>query len=87
MTGSVTLAPPSPRDAEIQLVVLQLVEAFAWREAREVLDMRIREMARGERTHIQRVFLTYMELPRETRPDFLTYAHHRRRPSVEGGGE
>lgn len=81
--SEITLAPPSPRDAEIQHVVLQLVEAFAFQEAAAVLNARLKEIATTKQTHIERVLLDWFELDSETRPDFLTYAHYRRNPELE----
>lgn len=79
----IALPPPSPRDAEVQEVVLRLVEAFAFREAHAVLAARLREIRAQELTEIQKVYLEWDRLPKETRPDFLTYAHHRRHPQIE----
>lgn len=84
---TVALPEASPRDREVQHVVLQLVEAYAFREAAAILNARLCEIAAHERTHIERVFLAWCDLPREDRPDFLTYAHHRRRPELPGGDE
>jgi len=83
--SEVALPPPSPRDAEVQSVVLQLVEAFAFREATAVLNARLKEIAASQQTHIERVFLDWLEMSVEDRPEFLTYAHHRRVPELEGG--
>ena len=33
---------------------------------------------------VERVFLDWRALPADDRPDFLTYAHCRRRPAREG---
>ena len=75
---SVALPPPSPRDAEVQAVVLRLVEAFAFDEALAVLTARLAEI-RGQRLdHVERLFLEWSALDASARPDFLTFAHHRR---------
>ena len=79
----IALAPPSPRDAEVQAVVLRLVEAFAFREASAVLRARLREIDETRQTHLERVFLDWRDLPEGERPDFLSYAHHRRVPVLE----
>lgn len=67
-------------------MVLQLVEAYAFREAMVVLQTRLREIRAGEQRHIERVFLDWQALPAADRPDFLTYAHHRRNPELEAAG-
>lgn len=84
---AVALPEASPRDREVQHVVLQLVEAYAFREAAAVLSARLREIAETRQTHIERVFLDWRALPAEGRPDFLTYAHHRRVPALSGNAE
>ncbi len=76
--GSVALPEASPRDREVQHVVLQLVEAYAFREATAVLQARLREIDESQRSHLETLFLEWREQPSEDRPDFLTYAHHRR---------
>lgn len=78
----VSLPPPSPRDAEVQAVVLRLVEAFAFREAAAVLNARLNEISQVRQRHIEKVFLDWRELSEDTRPDFLTYAHSRRNPEI-----
>lgn len=78
----IALPPPSPRDAEVQDVVLRLVEAFAFREAAAVLRARLAEIDRLERSQIERVFLDWSAMPPDRRPDFLTFAHHRRRQDL-----
>lgn len=83
---SIALPEASPRDREVQHVVLQLVEAYAFREAAAVLTARLREIASLRQSHIEGVFLDWCDLPGEDRPDFLTYAHHRRNPELAGGG-
>ena len=80
----VALPPPSPRDAEVQAVVLRLVEAYAWCEAAAVLEARLREIRKTRQTHIERVSLDWCMLPAEDRPEFLTFAHHRRVPALDG---
>lgn len=80
--GSVALPEASPRDREVQHVVLALVEAYAFREAAAVLNRRLREIAETQQTHIERVFIDWSELPAKGRPDFLSYAHHRRNPEL-----
>lgn len=84
MTGDASVALPeaSPRDREVQHVVLQLVEAYAFREAAAVLQARLREIDESRRSHIETVFLEWRERPPEGRPDFLTYAHNRRNPEI-----
>ena len=81
----VALPPPSPRDLEVQAVVLRLVEAFAFAEAAAVLGARLREIRETRRTHLEELFLEWRELPEQGRPDFLTFAHKRRRPAIEEG--
>lgn len=79
---TVALPEASPRDREVQHVVLQLVEAYAFREAAAVLQARLREIAEARRSHIETVFLEWREMSAEDRPDFLSYAHHRRNPEI-----
>ncbi len=86
MTGEIALPEASPRDREVQHVVLQLVEAYAFTEAAAVLNQRLREIATTRQSHIERVFLDWRELPEQGRPDFLTYAHHRRNPELGHAG-
>ncbi len=74
----IALQEASPRDREVQHVVLQLVEAYAFREAWTILGQRLREISETRQTHIERVFLDWRDLDEEDRPEFLTYAHHRR---------
>lgn len=83
MSGSVALPEASPRDREVQHVVLQLVEAYAFAEAKAVLARRLREMSETRQSHVESVFLDWCALNPDTRPDFLTYAHHRRCPELE----
>lgn len=78
----IALSAPSPRDQEVQAVVLALVEAFAFEEAAAVLQGRLREVQQGKLTQVQNLFLEWSALPLEGRPDFLTFAHHRRRPML-----
>jgi hypothetical protein len=78
----IALPEASPRDREVQHVVLQLVEAYAFAEAAAVLNARLREIESGRRSQIERVFLDWCALPVGARPDFLTYAHHRRSPEL-----
>lgn len=81
MTG-IALPEASARDREVQDVVLRLVEAYAFREAQAVLAARLRELAETRQTHIERIFLEWRDLAPETRPDFLSFAHHRRNPEL-----
>lgn len=81
MTG-IALPEASARDREVQDVVLRLVEAYAFREAQAVLAARLRELAETWQTHIERIFLEWRDLAPETRPDFLSFAHHRRNPEL-----
>ncbi|WP_320176643.1 hypothetical protein [Roseovarius pacificus] len=83
--NQVSLPEACPRDREVQHVVLQLVEAYAFREAAAILNTRLREIADTRQSHIERVFLDWCNLPEGDRPEFLTYAHHRRRPELENG--
>lgn len=69
--ATIALPEASPRDREVQAIVLELVAAYAFREAAAILTARLREIAEAQRTHIETVF--------------LTYAHHRRRPEIEHG--
>lgn len=80
--SAVALPEASPRDREVQHVVLQLVEAYAFREAAAVLDARLREIAESQRTHLEGLFLEWRDLAPDGRPDFLTFAHHRRHPEL-----
>ena len=79
---SIVLQEASPRDREVQEVVLRLVEAFAFNEARVVLEARLKEISNSQQSHIEAVFLDWSRLPKEDRPEFLTYAHHRRDPQI-----
>ena len=79
----ITLPEASPRDREVQHVVMQLVEVYAFREAAAVLNTRLREIAAFRQTHLERLFLDWCDLAPDARPDFLTYAHHRRNPELE----
>ncbi|MGR3495414.1 hypothetical protein [Citreimonas sp.] len=81
---SVALPEASPRDREVQHVVLQLVEAYAFAEAAAVLNRRLRENSEIRQSHVERVFLDWCDLDPSSRPDFLTYAHHRRNPELAG---
>lgn len=81
MTG-VAIPPPSPRDAEVRDAVLPMIEACAWREASVILRARLDEIARDRETHLDRLFREWDALPRDGRPDFLTWAHHRRNPEL-----
>ena len=81
--ATVAIPDASPRDREVQHVVLQLVEAYAFREAAAILNRRLREISETQQTHIERVFLDWRDIPMESRPDFLTYAHHRRTPEID----
>lgn len=80
----VSIPEASPRDREVQHVVLQLVEAYAFGEAAAVLNRRLKEIAETRASHLERIFQDWRELPAESRPDFLTFAHHRRNPELEG---
>lgn len=80
----ITLPEASPRDREVQHVALRLVEAYAFREAAAVLTQRLKEIEATRQTHIERLFLEWSEMSADTRPEFLTYAHHRRNPEIEG---
>lgn len=80
--GAIALPPPSPRDAEVQAVVLRLVEAFAFAEAAAVLQARLREISERRQTQLERLFLEWRDLDPAGRPDFLTFAHHRRNPEL-----
>lgn len=84
--AEIALAPSSPRDAEIQEVVLRLVEAFAFREAAAVLEARLKEIDTCRRTHLEDLFIEWSGLDESQRPDFLTYSHHRRRPALAAKG-
>lgn len=82
MTDAPALPEAHPRDREVQHVVLQLVEAYCFAEAYAVLGRRLREIGEMQQSRIERVFLDWSDLPEEGRPDFLTYAHRRRRPEL-----
>lgn len=77
------LPAPSARDAEVRAVCLELVQACQWREAIAVMRERLSEIAVGQERQIVRVFRRWSDLERDSRPDFLTYAHRRRRPGLE----
>lgn len=62
--------------------MLQLVEAYAFAEAAAILKARLREISETQQTQVEQVFLDWRDLPPDSRPDFLTYAHHRRRPEL-----
>lgn len=83
----VALQEADPRDREVQDVVLRLVEAYAFSEAAAVLNRRLREIAQLRQSRIERIFLDWCDLDPDTRPDFLTYAHGRRNPSLPRGGD
>ena len=83
--ASVAIPEASRRDREVQDVVLRLVEAYAFDEAFAVLGARLSEIRASRRSQLEHLFLAWSELPRDGRPDFLSYAHHRRRPDIEGG--
>lgn len=87
MSGSggnaIALAPPSPRDAEVRDAVLSLVEGFEFEAAYKILHARLEEIRGTKRRHIETVFLDWRALDPATRPDFLTYAHHRRVPELD----
>lgn len=78
------LPEADPRDLEVQRLVSDLIAAFAFREAEAVLTAYRKQGERQQRTHLEDVFLSWSTLPPDTRPDFLTYAHHRRRPQLAG---
>lgn len=82
---SMAIPDASPRDREVQHVVLRLVEAYAFDEAHAVLAARLSEIRASRRSHLEHLFLAWSDLPVEGRPDFLSYAHHRRRPEIEEG--
>ncbi|CAN0588336.1 unnamed protein product [Ectocarpus sp. 12 AP-2014] len=88
MSSGVSLPDAAPRDREVQHVVLRLVEAYAFREAAAVLTQRLKEIDATRTSHIERIFLDWSDLDADARPDFLTYAHHRRDPLLsKAGGE
>lgn len=80
--NTVALPNALPRDREVQHVVMELVAAYAFREAAAVLQARLREIDESRRSHLEALFLEWRERPPEDRPDFLTYAHHRRNPEI-----
>lgn len=80
--GAVALPEADPRDREVQAVALALVEAYAFAEAVAVLQLRLCEIRCGQITRNQRLFLEWSALDPETRPDFLTFSHRRRRPEI-----
>lgn len=75
---SIALPDASPRDREVQHVVMQLVEAYAFREAAAILQARLREIDETRLTHVQARLVEWRDLPDDGRQDFLTFAHHRR---------
>lgn len=82
MSGTIALQEAHPRDREVQHVVLALVEAYAFREALAVLKARLAEIDATRQTHLERLFLDWRDMPEDERPDFLTFAHHRRNPEI-----
>jgi hypothetical protein len=81
--GEVVLPEASPREREVQHVVAQLVEAYAFAEAHAILGRYLREIAERRQSHVETLYLAWRDLDPEARPDFLTFAHHRRRPEIE----
>ena len=81
--AAIALPQASPRASKVQAGVLELVEAYAFREAAAVLNRYLREIETREVRHIETVFARWRDLPADARPDFLTYAHHRRQPELE----
>ena len=86
-SDSIALPEATPRDREVQAVVLTLVEAYAFAEAMAVLSARLNEIRATRQTHLERVLLDWFDIAKEERPDFLTYAHHRRNPTLSEGAE
>jgi hypothetical protein len=82
----IVLPDADPRDREIQAAVLALVEAYAFREARDILSLRLREVDGHRRSHVEALFLEWRRLDPAHRPDFLSFAHHRRNPEIAHGG-
>lgn len=78
----ISIPDASPRDREVQHVVRQLIEVYAFREAHAILGRRLRDIADTQQTRIEELFLEWRELPPEERGEFLTYAHHRRNPEL-----
>ncbi|MBU2963347.1 hypothetical protein KO516_21475 [Citreicella sp. C3M06] len=76
-----------PRDREVQHVVSELVSVYAFSEAHAVLGRRLREIEESRQSRVERLFIEWRDLDPKTRPDFLTYSHHRRNPELTGGGE
>lgn len=81
MSDLPALPEADPRDREVQAVVLALVEAYAFAEAYAVLGARLREMRERTQTHVEGLFIAWSALP-EPRPDFLSWAHRRRRAEI-----
>ncbi|WP_226782722.1 hypothetical protein [Oceaniglobus trochenteri] len=79
MPEAPALPEASPREREVQHAVLQLVEAYAFNEAHAVLGLHLRETAERQRSHNEDLFIAWSRIDPAHRPDFLTYAHHRRR--------
>ncbi|MBF9042992.1 hypothetical protein HKCCE4037_06620 [Rhodobacterales bacterium HKCCE4037] len=75
-----------PREVRLQEILHELIAAGAFRDARDILNGYLKEISDGRVRHIETVFLKWRELPADERPDFLTYAHHRRDPSIEVNG-
>lgn len=87
MTGeerAIALATPSAHDEAVQAAVLKLVEAFAFKEAEAVLAAHRKRAEEKRWSHTQKLLLDWYELPEEGKPDFLTFAHHRRNPELTG---
>lgn len=74
----ISLPQPSARDLEVQALVLELVNVCAFSEAAAVLNRYIREVEKLSINRIETLFLAWSALDADDRPDFLTFAHHRR---------
>lgn len=78
---------PGARAAEVQAEALRLIEAFAFDAAEAVLAAYRKETETRIRTRLEQLFLDWSALPPADRPDFLTYAHHRRHPLLTPAGD
>lgn len=76
------LPAPSRRDAEIRALLIPLVEECAWDEVLAIVTARRREISATRQTQLERLFLEFMEIPADERPDFYTFAHQRRVPTL-----
>lgn len=77
------LPAPSPIDAELRAALLPLIHACEWRLAGRLIEEHLTAIEVARKSHVQGLFLEWQALPRDERPDFLTFAHHRRNPAID----